>query len=247
VQLEQRITLTTPEGVDIDMVVAGLGSRTLAGLLDLAIQLGALIALSLMVSAANVDNGFAVAILIIVFFMVLFGYFLAFELLNRGRTVGKMAVGLRVVRIDGGPVTFVPSAVRNLLRLIDGWALLTLFICPVGMVACVASSRSQRLGDLAASTIVVRERFAFQPGLAAAVSPVPEQAINWDTSGVSAADVAAIRHYLARRHFLPRHVAAYLAAGLSARIQPKVAGSEPTWPPDVILETVAAIKAGRGA
>jgi uncharacterized RDD family membrane protein YckC len=166
VRLDDQIIISTPEGVDVEITLAGLGSRAIAGLLDLTIEVGALFALFLVFGATLGGNGsgFVTAAFIAVLFVVLFGYFVLFEVLNHGRTPGKAAVGLRVLRTDGGPVGFMPSAVRNLLRLVDGWDLLTLVLCPIGVVAVIATAQNQRLGDLAAGTVVARERFVRPPG-----------------------------------------------------------------------------------
>src|SRR5579859_1276777 len=155
---EDRLTLDTPEGVQLELTLAGVGSRFTAALVDYLIQGVILLALGLVLGyGVGVDpgaGGFALAIFSICFFLVFTGYDVSFEVLNAGRTPGKRLNGLRVVRESGAPVTFATSAVRNVLRLIDilpGWYI-------VGIASILITGRNQRLGDLAAGTVVVRDR-----------------------------------------------------------------------------------------
>jgi uncharacterized RDD family membrane protein YckC len=243
VPLDDRITITTPEGVDVALVTAGLGSRFLAGMLDLSIELALLLALVLLGGALDPD-GFVVAIFLVVLFLLLFGYFVTFEVLNRGRTPGKAAVGLRVIRTDGGPVGFVPSAARNLLRLVDGWDLLTFVLCPVGITSVVATARNQRLGDLAAGTVVVRERFAPAPPRVPP-TPVDLERITWDLSAVTNEELALVRRFLDRRGSLEPAARIHLAHELASRVGSRMVGSAEGWPPEPFLETVVALRSGR--
>ncbi len=106
----------------------------------------------------------AAAIYVVVVFLFFWGYDVAFEVLASGRTPGKRWNGLQVVRSGGQPITFLPSATRNLLRLID-W-LPSLYL--VGIVSILASAKNQRVGDILAGTVVVRERRA---GIASPTGP----------------------------------------------------------------------------
>jgi uncharacterized RDD family membrane protein YckC len=246
VRLDDRITISTPEGVDMEIALAGVGSRAIAGLLDLTIE--AFVVLSLFLAFSTVGtggNGFVAAGFFIVLFLVLFGYFVLFEMLNHGRTPGKMAAGLRVVRIDGGPVTFIPSAVRNLLRLIDGWDLLTLVLCPIGTIAVIATKDNQRLGDLAAGTVVARERFATPRALLPLAPVVASSMPGWDVSAITSDEMVTVRRFLDRRGSINFNARVHLADDLAARLRPKVGGADPTWPSESFLEALAAAKSGR--
>ena len=161
---EDRISIATPEGVEVDVTLAGLGSRFTAALIDGLIQGAVVLGLGLLggllaggAETADFDGGLAagiaLALVITSFLLVLLGYPIAFETWASGRTPGKRWTGLRVVRVGGAPVGFLTSAIRNLLRMVD--FLPTLY--GVGMVAMLASSRNQRLGDMAAGTLVVRK------------------------------------------------------------------------------------------
>ena len=231
----------------MEITLAGLGSRAMAGLLDLTIEVVLLVGLLFVFGITVSDqNGIVVAGFVIVTFLVLFGYFLLFEVLNHGRTPGKAAVGLRVMRTDGGPVTFVPSAVRNLLRLVDGWDLLTLVLCPIGIVSVLASNDNQRLGDLAAGTVVTRERFAPTRQVMQIPNPVGYPAgPGWDVSAVTGDELMTVRRFLERRPTLAPHARSHLAGELAARLRPKVVGADASWPPEAFLEGLAAAKTGR--
>ncbi len=161
-EYEDKIRIATPEGIELEYTLAGLGSRFGAALIDLIIRLillGALYGLLAVVAPNTVG---AIIFLIAVFFAI-FGYDIAFEVWGGGRTPGKRWSGLRVVMVTGQPVGFAASAVRNLMRIIDIYA--TVFIA--GTVSILTTKRNQRLGDLAGHTIVLRERHAEVKGAVA--------------------------------------------------------------------------------
>jgi uncharacterized RDD family membrane protein YckC len=166
---QDRLVIATPEGVELALDLAGLGSRFTAGLIDLLIK--TLIAAALLVAAIPLGGVIAVVVEAGVPLLVYIGYDVLFETLGSGRTPGKRWSGLRVMRADGGPEDLVASLVRNVLRLIDG---LPLSYLP-GIASILLTRRNQRLGDLAAGTIVVRERRggrrAGEPGADAALRP----------------------------------------------------------------------------
>jgi uncharacterized RDD family membrane protein YckC len=240
VQLDDRVTLATPEGVALELILAGLGSRFLARLLDSVIQLGLIIALA--IGVARVDSsGWLRAIVFIVVFLTLFAYDIAFETLNHGRTIGKQAAGIRVVGSTGEPVRFLASAVRNITRVVDFLP----FFYLVGTISIIATARDQRLGDLAAGTLVMRDRF---PGIARAAAPitVPADAVaTWDVSAVGAAELQAVRQFLDRRLDLSWPARNYFAADLAHRLAPKVAGIPPNSHPEYVLEGIVVAKQGR--
>jgi uncharacterized RDD family membrane protein YckC len=246
VTYDDRISIPTPEGVELELVLAGIGSRLVATIVDLLIKVGVLIALWIIGSAVGGDEagGFLLAILVVASFLVFFGYDVAFEALASGRTPGKRAAGLRVVRLRGEPVGFVASAVRNLLRLVDSLP----GIYAVGAACILFSARNQRLGDLAAGTLVVRERRAPLP---TAVPSAPDFAAAdryaaWDVSGVTAFELVTVRRFLERRWQLDPTARGRLGWELAERLRPKVAGAPPDLHPEQFLEALAAAKAARG-
>jgi len=246
-EFEDRLTIATPEGVDLELTLAGVGSRFTSALLDYLIQLLILVALALVlglgVGLSPSSGGYAAAIWVVLAFFLFVGYDVAFEVLASGRTPGKRRIGLRVVLENGGPVTFPASAVRNFLRPID--------LLPgtylVGIASILVSSRNQRLGDHAAGTLVVRERKVLPPEvlLLRSSSQRGGSAPAWDTSGISADEFTAVRSFLARRDTLTRNARAQLASELAARLRPKIGGGVANEPPELFLERLAAAKAER--
>jgi uncharacterized RDD family membrane protein YckC len=243
-EYEDRVRISTPEGVDVELTLAGIGSRFIAAILDLIVQGAVLLAAALALGVlGGTGTGLAVAIFSILFFLVFFAYDVLFEVRSRGRTLGKRWTGLRVVRTGGRPVTFVPSCVRNVMRLVD---FLPSFYA-IGMLSIFATSHNQRLGDLAAGTLIVRERSGGirhrSAPAEAALAPGSEE--GWDVSAVSARDVGTVRQFLDRRAGLDAGARAALASDLERRLRPLVAGAPERLEPEEFLERLAAAKADR--
>ena len=158
-QFSRRITVETPEHVVLQLELAGLGSRMAAAIWDLLVLLLMLALVSMVytivTSLTESVAGWAGAALILVWFVVFWGYFVLFEALAGGRTPGKRRIGIRVVMDTGHPITFSAAVIRNLVRLVD--------IQPagsylVGLLFVFFHQQHKRLGDLVAGTIVVRDR-----------------------------------------------------------------------------------------
>jgi uncharacterized RDD family membrane protein YckC len=241
VRLDDRVTIATPEGVTLELVLAGLGSRFVARLLDTLIQAVVIFAL-LLGTFATSPPGAVRAVVIVVVFLVAFAYDIPFELMNGGRTIGKTAAGIRVVGREGEPVSFLASAIRNIMRIAD--------FLPVaymaGAIAMVVTGRNQRLGDLAAGSYVVREKF---PGLRGTQPPpltVPLDAVaTWDVSAVDQDDLATIRQFLDRRLALAWPIRAHFGVALASRVAPKVAGVPSHVHPEYVLEGIVVAKQRR--
>ncbi len=248
-EFEDRITIATPEGVDLELTLAGVGSRFAAALVDTILQLLLVGALYIVLVVAA--GGLARAVYYVAAFLVWFGYHILFEVLASGRTPGKRWTGLRVVRVGGHPVTFLPSATRNLLRLVD--LLPAAYIA--GCVSILVTRRNQRLGDLAAGTLVIRDRLAAAPPASTQVrrydfmqpEPQPERdnVAAWDVSAVTADELAAVRRFLERRHELEPHARHHLAWQLADRLRPKTAGVPDEVAGERFLELLAHAKASR--
>ena len=245
-EFEDRLTIATPEGVDLELTLAGVGSRFASALVDYLIQLLILVALALVLgygmNLSARSGGYAAAVWIVLGFLLFVGYDIAFEVLASGRTPGKRLNGLRVVLEAGAPVTFPASAVRNALRLID--ILPGMYL--VGIASILVSERNQRLGDHAAGTLVVRERKALpaEPRLRSYRRPVAAPTA-WDTSAIGPDELTAVRSFLARRDALTSNARAQLAAELAGRLRPKVGGGVADDAPELFLERLAAAKAER--
>lgn len=227
----------------LELTLAGIGSRFAAAIIDTAIQTAIVLALGIAIALTGV-SGVAAAIATLAVFATFFAYDIAFETRASGRTPGKRWTGLRVVKVDGRPVDFRSSAVRNLLRIVD--ALPGIYL--VAIITVFVSKRNQRLGDLAAGTLVVREKrgeVATTPFRAA--TALSAEVETWDASAVTAADVAAVRQFLERRSGLEPDVRARLATSLARRLYPAVVGPPEEVAPEWFLEQLIAIKTARTA
>lgn len=236
--LDDRLAIATPEGVELELTLAGLGSRAIAGGVDLAIK-GLLIGLLALALLATGILGVALLVPIIV--IVLLGYDVAFETLAQGRTPGKRMTGLRVVREGGGPVDVTSSAIRNVLRLVDG---LPLSFAPT-IVSIAVTSRNQRPGDLVAGTLVIRERLAGTSAERTDVGSGPAwEKVGWDVSAVDAQQMAMVRSFLARRDGLRPEARDRLAEQLAAGLRPRVGGADED-DAEIFLELLDSEKARR--
>ncbi len=248
--LDESITIATPEGIELRLQLAGLGSRFIAGAIDLIIVLALLAVLALITGpVTGLSSGVSGVVYVIGAFAILLFYPIPFEVLNRGQTPGKRMSHLRVLRDSGAPVDLPASAIRNLMRLIDG--LLLLYIPSI--VSIAVTRRNQRPGDIAAGTIVTREQPAPKPARQAAAtlpdrplaSGLEESADRWDTSAVTAQEVAAVRRFLERRESLERGARRELAVRLADGLRPKVSSAPADLAPERFLEDLERIKRTR--
>jgi uncharacterized RDD family membrane protein YckC len=237
--------LVTPEAVLLDLTTAGVPTRVLGRLLDLVIQVVAAILFTITLGAASGASILpdSAALVLVLFFvpLIVFGYPIGFEAAMRGRTPGKAAMGLRVVTKEGAPIRFRHAVIRGALDIVD---LLGLGIVPgvPGIVTMFCTHDGQRLGDLVAGTLVIRERTAARAPTSTSFA-VPHgyeaYAATVDVSRLSETDHQAARSFLLRAGSLDpaarEHIAAQLAAGISARIglQPP-----PSWVQPVQLLTI---------
>jgi uncharacterized RDD family membrane protein YckC len=238
--------MVTPEAVALEFQTANIGSRILAYLIDMVIVIAGILvglfATALIGQASDlvVPDWVALTIVLVLLPSWWLGYFIAFETLWRGRTIGKAALGLRVVTKEGAPVRFRHAAIRALLGLVD-------FGIGGGFFAVVFilfTRDNQRLGDLVAGTLVLRERsgldapapvtFAPPPGLEAYTATL-------DTSRLTTEDYQAVRTFLLRAASLPpgprSALALQLANPLAGRLRPPPPAGVP---PELFLHSVAA-------
>lgn len=154
-RLESVHVVRTPEYVEFEYPLAGLMSRFLAWGVDVLVSTAAAAVLTLVVFIAGMlVPGFALAITFVIWFVANWGYFMGAEYLFAGQTLGKRIFGLRAMQESGVRLGFYHSALRNLVRAVDHLPVLYLF----GGALAALSSKGRRLGDLAAGTVVVRER-----------------------------------------------------------------------------------------
>ncbi|MGH2705090.1 MAG: RDD family protein [Actinomycetota bacterium] len=232
--------IVTPEAVALRLDVAGLGTRMIAALIDMLIQTGVLAVTGLLFLGAGSAPGMPGRVLFVAYlvlaFVILWGYFPIFEGLWRGRTPGKRSQGLRVVGLDGQPATLGAVLVRNLVRLVD---FLPAFYS-VGFVTVLANRRSQRLGDIAAGTLVVRERRLPAPRPLASAGHEPADDIGLDASALTPRDYEMVRSFLDRREGLAPSARDEVARTLASALRSRVSdGGNHSTHPEVFLELVA--------
>lgn len=219
--LDDCLQIETPEGVTIELTLAGLGSRFGACALDLLIQgvLMVVIITVLGLAGTVVDPDLLVffqGVGTFVLAVVVVGYYVLFEGFNGGRTPGKAAFGIQVVSADGTPLTLGAVMLRTLMRLIDFLPVLY----AVGAISIVVSSKNQRLGDLVAGTVVIRSRSrASQPA-----SVARGERRGWDTATITREEVALVRRFVERRNELTPEARRRLASELAAKLRPRVDG-----------------------
>ena len=179
IETEETLIIETPERVPLEFALASIGNRFLAVAIDHLIQyMTILIVAWAFLSLAGAGNPFqtasaedvlfdtpkwTIAILILVLFLLFSGYFIFFEWLWNGQTPGKRLMKLRVIREDGRPITLWEAIARNLLRIFDAIPGLVIPIYSVGLITIFFNSRDQRIGDLFAGTVVIRERLDEAP------------------------------------------------------------------------------------
>jgi uncharacterized RDD family membrane protein YckC len=170
---EDILIIETPERVPLHFALASIGNRFLACAVDHLIQwlaLGLILLAGIVLSNISAIQAvfasapkWVSAVMILLLFLVFSSYFAFFEWLWSGQTPGKRWMKLRVIREDGRPITFWEAAVRNLLRVFD---MVPPPFYSIGLISVFATSRDQRIGDLVAGTVVVREREAEAPEFA---------------------------------------------------------------------------------
>lgn len=224
---DDYLSIETPENVAFGYTVAGLGSRFLAAVVDtlIILVLQILVNVTVVLIAVNVfrirlsadelDQSLAwlLAVMGLLAFAFFWGFYIFFELLWNGQSPGKRLVGLRVIRKDGTPITLTESFVRNLVRLID---FLPAYY-GVGVVAMFIDEQSRRLGDMAAGTLVVRDRAAITleslavkatPADAAARVEAASLTVGlWPVERLTSLDREMAEDFLRRRAQLPNRAA----------------------------------------
>lgn len=239
-QLDDAVRIATPEGVALELNLAGVGSRVMATTVDALVQALIIAVGAALVGAAALSVGPDADMLIFAsqllwFTIVFLGYPTIFERFNGGKTPGKSVLGLRVVTIGDQPVTLATAAIRNLFRLID---LLPAFYLG-GLVAILATNLNQRIGDVVAGTLVIRDQPPRSDLRYLAAVQLPADT-SWDVSAVSDAEVAAIRRYFERRPVLDEATQARLSAQLALRIKDGVqVGDRPRSDEDFLLRVLA--------
>ena len=256
---DTRYRVETPEQLGLEYDIAGLGTRLMAAIVDmiflgliggLALCFGVfgLAAVFASISDEGTANAIAIAIVALIFFFVLWGYYVLFETIWHGQSPGKRWTGLRVIQDGGYPIGFSHAAIRNIVRIADFLP----FLYIIGAIVMLVDSRSRRLGDLVAGTIVVKEQQEISLATIGSnertPAPWPSQAVGTsiaasatgtftdapqfpNLSRISSAEYSLLREFLQRRTMLapgPRaSLALQLAQGFARRLDYTPTGDVP--------------------
>jgi len=225
IETEETLVIETPERVPLAFALASIGNRFLAVAIDHFIQYLSIILIAwffLWISNTSLGSTgttadqwleempkWTVAIMIIAIFLVFASYFIVFEWLWNGQTPGKRIMKLRVIRDDGRPITLWEAVARNLLRVFDAAPGFFLPIYSVGLIVIFISGRDQRVGDIFAGTVVIRERTDEAPTFAETFSnPVSDAAfhrvqkkvdVDADVGQVTESEIEVVESFLRRR------------------------------------------------
>jgi uncharacterized RDD family membrane protein YckC len=226
--------LTSGEGVAFDLNHAGVGSRLVAASIDLALQV---IASFILLAATggllqNADDAAVGALVIVELVLVVAGYPILMEWLAHGRTIGKMCLGLRVVRDDGGPIGFRQALVRGLAGLVlEKPGLLAPFSTAAGVLTMIFSQRTKRLGDMMAGTFVLNERGGPARTLAPQYFAVPPHLQPWaqtlDLSRLDDQLALTVRQFLVRAPQLNPAAQHSLGESLRAQLETVISPAPP--------------------
>ena len=249
-----QLSIDTPELVAIEMPLAGIGSRFIAQLIDWLIWLAGIVVLALVSwlllpavkSFSKLSAQWAEALFTFAFFALNWGYFTLFEAFWKGRTPGKRVAKIRVIQRSGRSIGLLESMTRNLVRYIDQLP----FFYGVGVIAMFATKQHQRLGDLAAGTLVVRDRDPENPiwgdsgsrtFTAQMFAPIPvaepHMAVTLPVTGIArlaSADLEVLESFFSRRLDMSLATREALTQRIAAAIQAK---SGLTVPDGISVET----------
>lgn len=229
-----RDALVTPGAVVLDLETVGVGSRSIALLIDvLVLGLGILLislAGGVFLAGTGGQGGLGTAAVLVLVITLPIGYPMILEATWNGRTLGKAAMGLRVVTTLGGRIGWREAALRAVIGFFELWVT----IGGVAFIAAFVSERGQRLGDLAAGTLVIRTRTAAQRAVPLDLPPAPADAPMAErvaAGGMSAAEYGVVRGFVERMGQLEparrRDLAAQLVQRLASRLGPPPTGTAP--------------------
>jgi len=250
--MNEQLSVETPEQIEINYQKAGVGSRFYAALLDtlllaLILFVGTYVNINFIMQLGDVFGKWLGALGGIIIFAILWSYYIVFEITTNGQSPGKRALGLRVIKEGGYPISFTDSAIRNLVRVVD-----FLPVCyGVGLFVMLINKDWQRLGDLAAGTLVVKTAQSdiklTSATLNASTSPInittqENLYIDWiQPELVTDSDFDLIREYLGRRADLSSTRRFELSRTIGKPIAEKM-GGEGTIRYDRFLEEVYTLK-----
>ncbi len=232
-------SLVTGDAVVLDVQLAQLPVRAVGALIDIAVMLilNAVGTLLWAMTLSQFDAAFSGAVMIIFSVLVLLGYPVAFETATRGRSLGKLAMGLRVVSEDGSPERFRQALFRALAAVVEIW----MFFGAPAVICSMVSPKAKRIGDVFAGTVVISER-----GPKTAPPPVMPPALAWwaaslHLSGLGPDQAELARQFLSRAHQLDPQLRDQMAHRITADVVARISPPPPPGvPPQYVLAAVLA-------
>jgi uncharacterized RDD family membrane protein YckC len=248
IETEETLIIETPERVPLEFALASIGNRFLAVAIDHFIQYFTIFVVAwafFNLSGIGEKVGetgaytlfqempkWTIALMIILLFLIFSGYFIFFEWLWNGQTPGKRLLKLRVIREDGRPITLWEAMARNLLRIFDTFPGFILPFYSIGLIAIFLNRRDQRVGDMFAGTVVIRERSDEAPRFAevfstsvidsALIRTQPLTAFTGDLRGVTEAEIEVVESFLRRRSDLSEKQRIWMAWRVALPIMYKI-------------------------
>ena len=250
--MNDQLSVETPEQIDINFQQAGIGSRFYAAFIDTLLLalisfFGYYVNRNLISELGDVLGNWLGALGGVVVFALFWGYYMVFEVTTNGQSLGKRALGLRVIKEGGYPITFADSAIRNLVRIVDFLP----FCYGVGLLSMLINRNWRRLGDLAAGTLVIktaRTDLTLTSGSSQADTPLinisPQGLLYTDwiqPALVTETEMGVIREYLVRRRTLPGYRRSELARTIARPIVEKM-GATGSIDYDRFLEEIYVLK-----
>ncbi len=237
--------LITGDAVVVDLRLAKLPSRSLAFLIDLTLQFVALAALTFLLGAAGelADPALSYVLFFVATIAVIVGYPVLIESLTRGRTLGKLVVGLRVVRDDGGSIRFRHALTRGLAAVVEIYACFG----AIAVVVSLLSPEGKRVGDYMAGTVVVRERAPQQRAAQLWIPPGLEPyAAALDLRRLQPSTALSARQYVTRAASLKPDARQTLGRSIADEVARQVSPPPPPGiSPDTYLSVVLAERSRR--
>ncbi|MEJ3655973.1 RDD family protein [Actinomycetes bacterium KLBMP 9759] len=242
--------LITGDAVVVELRIAEFASRAVAFAIDVAVMVVAYLIVLFIAAASGVlsaDPALAATIGIVALVTVFVIYPVTIETLTRGRSLGKMAMGLRVVREDGGPIRFRQALARGLAGFVVDFGVFSFFTGAIGLITSLVSPRGRRVGDMLAGTVVVRERAPVQAAFDILMPPpLAGWASTLELSQLPASLALSARQFLLRTSQLDPQVRASLGADLAGQVATHVSPPPPPGtPPEPFLAAVLAARTHR--
>jgi uncharacterized RDD family membrane protein YckC len=239
---DDKLIIETPEQTVLEFSLAGIGSRSLAMVIDTLLQIAGLILLGVVAGLIayagffpQIGKQWVYAILIFFAFLLQFGYFAFFETIWNGRTPGKRWTRLRVIRDSGRPVGAQDAILRNLMRIVD--ALPSLYA--IGIVTSLISPQNKRVGDYVAGTVVIHEK-AVQDGPLMWESPATQLVATAQSPMMTAAELQLVEAFLERRSSFQADLRRSMASQIVERLNHgSSVPHEAFQDPEKFLETLA--------